>query len=330
MEYRDLGTTGLRVSELCLGTWQMSGVWGKDYQPAIKAVERAFDLGVNFFDTAHAYGEGAAEAGLARGLGDLLDSHRDEIVISTKGGVEMESGRAKARNSDPAFLRENLEHSLRTLGTDFVDIYLIHWPDPTVPFETTAGVLEDFVKEGLVRHAGVSNFTVEQMEAFSSGGKLSVTQVPYNLLRREIENDILPYCERQGVGVMGWASLAHGLLTGALRRDIEFAEDDWRSSNSVFQGDSYVSLLDAVESLSRVAQERDCTLAQLAIAWVLASPFGVIPVIGAEVPEHIEASASASEIKLTEAEVGTISDIIASAPSADMGFGPPSRNSSST
>jgi aryl-alcohol dehydrogenase-like predicted oxidoreductase len=310
MRYRELGSTGLEVSVLCLGTWELSGDWGADHEDAVAAVRTAFDLGITFFDTAYAYGEGAAEAGLARGLGELMRTHRDELVISTKGGVEADVSRGTGfgekrlvRNSDPKFLRQNLETSLRTLGTDYVDIYFVHWPDPTVPFEDAAAALEGFVDEGLVRHAGVSNFTVAQMDAYTAGGRVEVAQVPYNLFDRGVEEEILPWCERHGAGVMGYAGLARGALSGTLRGGQTFPDDDWRAVHPAFQGERFDALMEAVDRLSAEAASRnDCGLAQLALAWVMSHPLGIVPIVGAQLPEHIQDSARAADVELTPEE----------------------------
>src|SRR5699024_6425570 len=138
---------------------------------------------------------------LARGLGDVLGTHRDEIVLSTKGGLERQPSGEMVRNSDPSFLRDNLEQSLRNLGTEYVDLYFIHWPDPTVPNEQASQTLQEFIDRGLVRFAGISNFSVEQTEQFGGGGSVDVAQLPYNLLGRDIEQSELPYLHERGVGV---------------------------------------------------------------------------------------------------------------------------------
>jgi aryl-alcohol dehydrogenase-like predicted oxidoreductase len=316
-----LGAGGPLVSRLCLGTWALSGLWGGQVEPAVRAVRRAFDLGVNFFDTARAYGEGAAEAGLARGLGDLLRTHRSEVVIATKGGLQNQEN-SVVRNSDPEFLRTSLVASLRSLGTDYVDLFLVHWPDATIPLAETAGVLAGFVEEGLVRQVGVSNFTVGQMAEF---GPAAVTQVPYNLLARKVERDILPHCQVAGVPVMGWSALAHGLLTGALRPGHAFAHDDWRAYSPVFQGDRFAAVVAVVDRLAAFAADRGISVAQLALAWVLHHPAGVVPVIGAQVPEHVEDSLRALEVRLSEADLAELDQIVAAAPPVLPDTEPPSR-----
>ncbi|MFV2109742.1 aldo/keto reductase [Micromonospora sp. LOL_015] len=316
-----LGSGGPLVSRLCLGTWALSGLWGGQIEPAVQAVRRAFDLGINFFDTAHAYGGGAAEAGLARGLGDLLRDHRSELVIATKGGLQNQ-GSSVVRNSDPEFLRTSLVASLRSLGTDYVDLFLVHWPDTTIPLAETAGVLAGFVEEGLVRRVGVSNFTVGQMAEF---GPVAVAQVPYSLLARHIEHETLPYCQAAGVPVMGWSPLAHGLLTGALRPGHAFAHDDWRAYSPVFQGDRFATAVAVVDRLAAFAADRGISIAQLALAWVLHHPAAVVPVVGAQVPEHLEDSLRALGVRLSEADLAELDQIVADAPPVLPDVEPPSR-----
>ncbi|GAB7042977.1 MULTISPECIES: aldo/keto reductase [Catenuloplanes] len=316
-----LGADGPRVSRLCLGTWPLSGLWGGGIEPAVHAVRRAFDLGVNFFDTARAYGDGAAEAALARGLGDLVRTHRSELVIVTKGGLRIQ-GNSVVRDCDPEVLRSGLVASLSALGTDYVDLFLVHWPDPTIPLAETAGVLAGFVEEGLVRRTGVSNFTAGQMAEF---GPAAVAQVPYSLLARGVERDVLPYCRAAGVPVMGWASLAHGLLTGALRPGHTFAPDDWRAYSPVFRGERLAAVATAVDRLAAVAADRGISVAQLALAWVLHQPAGVVPIFGAQEPEHVEDSVRALEVRLDEAELAELGRLVEGAPPVLPDTEPPHR-----
>lgn len=325
MEYQQLGNTGQEVSKLCLGTWQMGGDWGRNYDEAIAAVRVAYEVGVTFFDTAYAYGEGAAERALAEGLGDLIRSDRDQLVISTKGGVEFRSQPGTANqdaipNSDSAFLRRTLEASLRHLGVGYVDVYFIHWPDTRVPFEETAETVNGFIDEGLVRFAGLSNFTVEQMEAFGSRGQIGTAQLPYNLLDRRSEVELFPYCEDRGIGVMGWSGLAHGLLSGTLRRGQVFGPDDWRSEHAAFQGKGFETVIDAVEGLTAVAADHGCSLPQLALAWIMANRAAVVPIVGAQLPEHIVDSAGAVDVELSDDDVCHIARVVEDVPPVRIGF----------
>jgi len=235
MEPVKLGKTRLDVSPIAFGTWQLGGDWGQFDEPAaVAAIRRARGLGVNFFDTAQAYGFGASERLLGRALREDLERRRDEVVIATKGGLR-KSGGAVVRDSSPAWLRQGVDESLRALGTDYVDVYQVHWPDPGVPFGETAGALGELVEEGKIRHAGVSNFSAEQMAEFSRTRPVETLQPPYHLFRRDIESEELPYCAEHDIGVLVYGPLAHGLLTGGMSEDTTFADDDWRSQSPLFR-----------------------------------------------------------------------------------------------
>jgi aryl-alcohol dehydrogenase-like predicted oxidoreductase len=310
MRYQELGGTEQRVSRICLGTWQLGGAWGPDVEEGIAAVSTAFDLGVNFFDTAAAYGGGTAERALAKGLGALLHQHREELVISTKGGLEVhttESGaEVSRRNSDPAFLRSGLEQSLKNLQIECVDVYFVHWPDPTIPLAETAGLVGEFIAEGLVRFAGVSNFSVAQMEEFAAERPVDVAQLPYNLVDQSSKQEAIPYCAEHGIGVMGWSALAHGILSGTLHRGQVFPAGDWRAGHPAFSGAGFAAVIDGLEELTEIARSLGCSLPQLALAWVLADPDAVVPVVGAQTSDHIADSAAAVDVELSSADVERI------------------------
>lgn len=324
MRFQELGSSGRQVSRICLGTWQLGGSWGADYEDGIAAVGVAFELGVNFFDSAYAYGQGAAERALARGLGDLAKRNREELVISTKGGIEMRPAAAEGgsdvayRNSDPTFLRSCLERSLDNLGLDYVDLYFVHWPDPTIPFAETAGLIGEFVAEGLVRYCGLSNFSVPQMREFAAAGQVDVAQLPYNLLDRRSEDEAIPFCADRGVGVMGWSGLAHGVLSGTLRRGQAFPAGDWRGAHPAFAGERFEAVMDGVEQLTEIAAGLGCSLPQLALAWILANEAAIVPIVGAQVPQHIVDSAAAVEVELGPEETRRISEVAARIPSFSL------------
>lgn len=295
------GKTGLKVSPVAFGSFGLGGGWGTVSEENLTAVRRAYELGVNFFDSAFGYGSGAAEAVLGRCLADIIRTERDEVVLLTKGGVEAKDG-AYFRNSDASFLRESLIEGLKHLNTDYIDIYLIHWPDPTIPLAETAGVLKNFVDEGLARHIGISNASVDQMNEFSRGADIEVAQLPYNLFRRNVEDGELAYCADREIGVMGYQPYAGGLLTGALRTEGTFTSGDWRAKSPEYQGEMFSQLSQVVDRLRDLAGERNCSIAQLALAWVLSCETTVVPVTGAETSEHIESTVGGLSIKLSAAE----------------------------
>ena len=209
-----LGRSGLEVSRIAFGAWQLGGDWGQfDEAAAVAAIRRARELGVNFFDTAQAYGFGASERLLGKALRDELIAHRDELVIATKGGLRMTDA-GMVRDASPQWLRAGVDASLAALGIDHIDLYQVHWPDPTVPAAETAGALRELVAEGKIRHVGVSNYDAAQMAEFAATLPVETLQPPYHLFRREIEDEVLPYTRQHNIGVLVYGPLAHGLLTG--------------------------------------------------------------------------------------------------------------------
>lgn len=320
MRYTRLGQTDLEVSRICLGTWQTGGEWGAvEERDAIQAARAALGLGVNFFDTAQAYGFGESERLLGRSLELGSQSRRDEVVLATKGGLRME-GDELLRDSSPDWLRRGVEQSLRELGTDHIDLYQVHWPDRDTPFERTAAALDELVAEGKIRYVGVSNFDADEMSDFERTRKIDAAQPPYHLFRRDVEDEILPYCREHGVGVLVYGPLAHGLLTGKLDTDTEFAEGDWRGQSSLFRGEEFEGNVQIVKELGRFAEERGHTVAQLAVAWTLSNPDVEVAIVGVRRPDQIEGTAPAGEMELSDDDRQEIEEIVEGA----VPFGGPS------
>jgi aryl-alcohol dehydrogenase-like predicted oxidoreductase len=313
MKTTTLGTTNLEVSRIAFGTWQLGGEWGRfDEEEAVAAIRRARSLGITFFDTAQAYGFGASERMLGRALRDDLDHRRDEVVIATKGGLRPQ-GDGMVRDSSPQWLREGVESSLRALEVDYIDLYQVHWPDPDVPFAETAGALAAMVDEGKIRHVGVSNYDIQQMAEFARTRPVETVQPPYHLFRRDIEADVLPYAREHDIGVLAYAPLAHGLLSGAYDEDTTFTADDWRNNSPLFQGDAFRRNLAVVRELARFAAQRDHKVGQLAVAWVLANPAVDVAIVGSRHPAHIEGPIGALDIRLDEDDLAEIDRIMAGA-----------------
>jgi aryl-alcohol dehydrogenase-like predicted oxidoreductase len=313
MDYTHFGRTSLHVSKISYGTWQFGGDWGRversQWDTGKATVQKALELGINFFDTAQAYGFGMAERMLGEALQPYLKGLREDIVIATKGGLRME-GDKLLRDVSAFWIRQGVEQSLRNLGVDYIDLYQIHWPDPNTPFEETASTLDQLIHEGKIRYVGVSNYNVEQMRAFEKVRKLDALQPPYSLFRRDIEQDILPYTQEQGIGVLIYGPLAHGLLAGTFTPQTSFAADDWRSKSEIFHGKNFLRNLAVVEHLKQLAEQEGMTVAQLAIAWVLAQPAIDVAIVGARNPEQLEQTAPAGEIHLTQATLREIERIM--------------------
>ena len=302
MDTVPLGRTNLKVSQVAFGAWELGGEWGQ-VRPdaAIAAIRRARALGINLFDTAQGYGFGASERLVAAALRGDLDHARGEVLIATKGGLRLTPG-GLVRDSSPAWLRRGVDESLVALGVDYIDLYQVHWPDPAVPLEETAGALHDLVTLGKIRHVGVSNFDTDQMAAFGRTWPVETLQPPYHLFRRDAEHDLLPYCSRHNIGVLTYGTLAHGLLTGALGADTTFAGDDWRSASPIFQGESFVRNLRAVQALESLAAEFGMTVSQLAIAWVLDNPGVDTAIVGTRNADHVAESVAGADVTLSDTD----------------------------
>ena len=310
MEQVRLGRSELRVSRIAFGTWQLGGDWGAtDESAALRAIRHAADAGINFFDTAQGYGFGSSERLLAKALSGRP---RDQAVIATKGGLRPTPGGGVARDASPAWIRRGVEESLRALGTDYIDLYQIHWPDPKTPFAETAAALAELLRAGKIRHVGVSNFDAQQMEEFSASLPVETLQPPYHLFRREIEGSILPYTRTHDIGVLVYGPLAHGLLSGTMTAEAKFAPGDWRASSDLFQGEPYRRNLRIVETLQRFAEfELGTSVSRLAVAWALANPAVQVAIVGTRNPRHVDDAIAAAELKLDPSALRRIDEIVA-------------------
>jgi aryl-alcohol dehydrogenase-like predicted oxidoreductase len=311
MERVRLGKTELQVSPIAFGTWSFGGDWGRfDRDEAEATIGRALELGITLFDTAQGYGFGAAELF----LGDALWSRtrREDVFVATKGGLRIDGDRL-VRDASGRWLRAGVESSLRNLGTDYIDLYQIHWPDEHTPAEETAEALEELLREGKIRHVGVSNYDVKQIEDLARVGRVETLQPPYHLFRREIEDEILPYAMDHDIGVLVYGAIAHGLLTGTMTPGTAFAPDDWRASSPDFTGETFRRNLAVVDRLKGFAAQRGITLPQLAVAWTLAHPAVHVTIVGARRPVHLEETAAAAAIVLAPEDLAAIDAALADA-----------------
>ena len=296
MRYVRLGKTNLEVSAIAFGTWAFGGEWGAvDAADAKAAINRALDVGITLFDTAQAYGFGASEALLSDALWGRVS--RGELL----------------RDASARWLRAGVESSLRNLRTDHIDLYQVHWPDETTPAEETAGALEDLVREGKVRHVGVSNYSAKQMDELARYGRVETLQPPYHMFRRDIEAEILPYTAEHDIGVLVYGPLAHGLLGGAMSTGTTFPADDWRSHSSDFTGERFRRNLHAVDQLKDFAREHAISLPQLAVAWTLSHPAVHVAIVGARRPAQLEETAAAADVTLSDDDRREIDRVLAGA-----------------
>src|SRR5712664_4047127 len=269
MEEMLIEGTGLVSSRIALGTWSIGGwMWGgSDEGEAIKTIRTALELGITLIDTAPVYGFGRSEELVGRAIAE--HGGRERVLIATKAGLAWRAG-AVYRDASAERIRTEIEDSLRRLGTSYIDIYQVHWPDPLVPVEETAAELRRLYEDGTIRAIGVSNFSPEQMEAFRAVAPLHVVQSPYNLFERAIEKDVLPYARRQGLTVLAYGALCRGLLSGRMQRDTRFLGDDLRQTDPKFQPRRYGQYLDAVAALDRLAHQRyGKSVLALAVRWIL-------------------------------------------------------------
>lgn len=306
-----LGRSDLTVSRLAFGTWQLGGDWGAtDERRAIAAIRRAADLGVTLFDTAQGYGFGASERLLGKALAGRA---RDEIVVATKGGLRPH-GNGVARDASPAWIRKGVDDSLDALGVEHIDLLQLHWPDPNTPVEDTAAALAELVAVGKIGHVGVSNFDVEEMEAFDAVLPVETLQPPYHLFRRGIEQQILPFTAAHDIGVLVYGPLAQGLLGGRLAADSTFPPGHWRASSDVFRGDAYRTNLAVVAQLKKLAvEELGVSLSQLAVAWTLANPAVHVAIVGTRSAAHVDEAVAATSIELDRDVLAQIDQIMGGA-----------------
>ena len=329
MEYRKFGSSDLEVSVIGFGCWPMGGTQygATNDSEEVAAVHRALDVGITCFDTAPAYGVGHSEELLGRALG----SRRNDVVVVTKCGIVWnENSKTFERDSSRAQITQAVDEGLRRLGTDYIDLFLIHWPDPATPVEESMLALADLIDAGKIRYAGVSNYLAGRLAEAKNTLDIVTNQVGYNLFDRRIERETIPYCSDAGIGIMAYGSLAHGLLTGSMSAATVFEESDWRSGESafgmpLFEKNGHFELnLEAAEKLKTIAEREGQNLPTLASAWVLREPTVTVSLIGFRRPSEVDAAVGASDWKLAEeliAEIDAVSRAAFDRLHADLDLG---------
>lgn len=312
MRTRQLGSTTLQLSEVGFGAWAIGGGnweygWGsQDDDEAVAAMNRALELGVNWIDTAAVYGLGHSEELVAR----VIRGRRDDVIVATKCSLVWDDqGRIDCVLRGDSIRRE-CEASLRRLGTDYIDLYQIHWPRDEERIEEAWATMLRLVEEGKVRHAGVSNFDVGQLERCRPLGAVASLQPPYSMIRPEVEEDILPYCAEHRIGVVAYSPMGSGLLTGSFDR-ARLQANDWRSRDPNFNPPLLEVNLRLAEGLGRVAAGRGKTAAQLALAWVLRRAEVTSAIAGARRPSQIEETVGGAEWDLTAEELAAVEGLLA-------------------
>ena len=310
MEFTKIKNMEKEVSRICIGTWAMGGwLWGgSDKTQCIKTIYNALDLGINIIDTAPVYGFGLSEEIVGEAVSET--GLRHEIIIATKVGLEWNNGRVYRNSTKDRILKE-VDDSLKRLRTDYIDLYQVHWPDPLVPIDETAEVLSSLKKQGKVRAIGVSNFSPQQMEIFSTVAELQTSQPPYNLFERGIEDDVLPYCEEKNITMLHYGALCRGLLSGKLSPDSEFKGDDIRNFDPKFKTGVFEKYLSAVDKLDNFANDTFCkNVLQLSVRWILDRCKNDIALWGARRPEQLNDVAEIDGWLIDKASMGAIDEII--------------------
>jgi aryl-alcohol dehydrogenase-like predicted oxidoreductase len=314
MERRKLGEKGPEITTIGFGCWAMGGAgwagsWGaQDDRDSIDAIHAALEHGINWFDTAAVYGLGHSEEVLGKALG----GRRQDVIVATKfGTVWDDSGNLTDRASYDSVLRE-CDASLKRLGTDYIDLYQQHWPDSVgTPVEETMRALQDLIAAGKIRYAGVSNYDVPLLEQALRSLQLTSLQPKYSLFFREVESEILPFCQEHGMGVVAYSPLASGLLGGKYTPDKTFEEGDWRAHDPNFSGEGLRRNLEKVDRLRAIAERFDKTVPQLAIAWVLSNPAVTSAIVGVRRVDHIAGVLPAADWRLDETTRNEIEEIMA-------------------
>ena len=331
METSTISASGLQFSRIGLGTWAMGGwMWGgTDEEESIRTIHSAIDRGITLIDTAPVYGFGRSEeiVGKALASGGL----RQKVVIATKVGLDWANGEP-FRNAASGRIFAEVEASLRRLKTDVIDIYQVHWPDPVMPIEETADAMATLFKQGKIRAIGVSNFSPAQMDEFRLIAPIHTAQPPYNLFEREIEKDVLPYCNREGIAVFAYGAICRGLLSGRMNRDTRFEGDDLRRTDPKFQPPRFEQYLEAVRLLDQFAQKNyGKRVIHLALRWALDQPGVTSALWGARHPGQLDPVDGVMGWKLDSAALGEIDRIIRDTVKDPVGpefMAPPARNAS--
>jgi aryl-alcohol dehydrogenase-like predicted oxidoreductase len=307
-----LGQTGLEITRVGLGAWAIGGGgwehgWGpQDDDESIAAIHRALDQGVNWIDTAAAYGFGHSEQVVGHALRELDDDERP-YVFTKASLVPGPGGRVVNKLKRDSILREAGD-SLERLGLDAIDLYQIHWPIPEADIQEGWSAFAELKEQGLVRHIGVSNFSVEQLRRIRQIAPVETLQPPYSLVAREVEEELLPFAERERIGVIVYSPMGSGLLTGAMTRErIEhLPEDDWRKHSEQFQEPRLSEHLALVERLQTVADRHQTTPGAVAVAWTLRNPAVDGAIVGFRRPDQVDPIITAADLELSDDDAATI------------------------
>ena len=308
MNTRTLGTQGLTVSELGLGCMGMSYAYGQaDEAEAIQVIHRAIELGVTFLDTAELYGPYTNEELVGR----AIRGRRDEVVVATKFGFALsEDGQITGLNSRPEHLHDVCEASLRRLGIDHIDLFYQHRLDPDVPIEEVVGAMSRLVEEGKVLYLGLSEAGPEAIRRAHDTFPISALQTEYSLWERDVEEAILPTLRELGIGFVPYSPLGRGFLTGQITQFEDLPEGDYRRTDPRYQGENFDQNMKLVDRIGKIAQEKEATPAQIALAWLLHQGEDVVPIPGTKRVKYLEENAAATDVRLDDDDLERIEEIV--------------------
>lgn len=317
MEYRQLGDSDLQVSAITFGAWAAGGwMWGgTERKDAINAIKASYDLGVTSIDTAPVYGQGTSEEIVGEAIKGIA---RDKIQILTKYGMrwDLTKGDFAFKSQDNAgnpidvykysgkeSIIKECEDSLKRLGTDYIDLYQMHWPDKTTPIEESMEAILQLIEQGKIRQAGVSNYNVEQMRRAETVVKLASNQVPFSMLNQSIQDELAPYCLENHKGILAYSPMERGLLTGKIKPGHQFAEGDHRTNYRFFKRENIIQADELLEKLKPLADEKNASLSQLVIRWTIEQPGITAALVGARNAEQAVQNARAIDITLSSDEL---------------------------
>jgi aryl-alcohol dehydrogenase-like predicted oxidoreductase len=312
MDKRTLGPYGPEVSAIGLGCMGMSAFYGAtDERESVRTIHRALDLGCNFLDTSDMYGPHTNE----RLVGGAIAARREEVFLATKFGIKLEPGDPPKRSIDgsPEYVRAACDASLGRLGVEHIDLYYQHRVDPSTPIEETVGAMAELVTEGKIRHLGLSEASAETIRRAHAIHPITAVQTEYSLWTRDVEDEILPTLEELGIALVAYSPLGRGFLSGRFSSPEELDEGDFRRNGPRFNGENLKENLKLAECVRELAEEKQITPGQLALAWVLHRGRHVVPIPGTKRVAYLEENVAAAEIELSEEEVRRISELVPTA-----------------
>jgi methylglyoxal reductase len=313
---RPIGASGIKASVVGLGTWAIGGwMWGgTEEKQSIAAIQESIDEGISLIDTAPAYGQGLSETI----VGKAIEGRRDKVVLATKCGLVWHTqkgnhffdydGQPVHRYLGKESIVHEVEQSLARLKTDYIDLYITHWQDPTTPVEETLEALDMLKQQGKIRSIGASNVSTDDLQSYVASGKLDAIQEEYSMVKRDIESSLLPICAKHGVSVLSYSSLALGLLSGKIGPDRTFSGDDQRKDNPRFSISNREKIARLMGDLAPIADSHSATYAQIVIAWTVQQPGITFSLCGARNPQQARENARAGGIRLTPEELNMISE----------------------